>query len=104
MAADVPEIAVVVAGTDAVVVSVVGVVGADVVEDVAVGVEVVVAEDAPGRAFAVAGTVLVTVPVIVRVTPVTASGFVAAFVVPPKNVVGWPLPVIECPASRSGTV
>jgi hypothetical protein len=96
--------AVVVAGTDAVVVSVGVVVGVDVVAVDVVGVDIVVAEDAPGRPFAVAGTVLVTVPVIVLVTLVTAPGSFAGFAVPPKNVVGWPLPVIECPASRSGTV
>ena len=70
----------------------VGVVGLVLVVGVAVVVDV-------------AGVVVVTVfgePVVVTV--VVGPVFVSFFVEAPKNVVGWPLPVTECPAMRSGTV
>ena len=69
-----------------VVVVVVLVVGVAVVDDV-VGVVVVTV---------VGGLVVVTV--------VVGLVFVFLCAEAPKNVVGWPLPVTECPARRSGTV
>jgi hypothetical protein len=49
--------------------------------------------------------VLVSVVVgVVVVTAVVVVAFVVVFAEPPKNVDGWPLPVIERPDSRSGTV
>ena len=80
---------------DCVVLVVCGLVGVVVVALV-VGVAVVVE---------VAGAVVVTVfgDVVVVVTVVV--GLVCVFFFEaPKNVVGWPLPVTECPATRSGTV
>jgi len=68
------------------VVAVVLVVGVAVVVDVA-GVVVVTV---------VGGLVVVTVVVGLVVVFLCAEA--------PKNVVGWPLPVTECPARRSGTV
>jgi hypothetical protein len=54
----------------------------------------------------IAGVVVVTVvgDVVVVVTGVVGLVFVFLFADAPKNVVGWPLPVTECPATRSGTV
>jgi hypothetical protein len=53
----------------------------------------------------VVDAVLVTVVVgVVVVTAVVLLAFVVMFAEPPKNVDGWPLPVIERPDSRSGTV
>jgi hypothetical protein len=53
----------------------------------------------------VAGAVFVTVVgEVVVVTVVVGLVFFLSFGEAPKNVVGWPLPVTECPASRSGTV
>jgi hypothetical protein len=71
-----------------------------VVVRVAVGVVAVVL----GCVVAVADVVLVFVAGVVVVT-VTAGRVVLLVVVDlPKKVVCWPLPVIECPARRSGTV
>jgi hypothetical protein len=51
------------------------------------------------------GAVLVAVVVgVVVVTVVVGLVFFFTFAEPPKNVVGWPLPVMERPARRSGTV
>ena len=70
----------------------VGVVGLVLVVAVAVAVDV-------------AGVVVVTVVgELVVVTVVVGLVFVSLCVEAPKNVVGWPLPVTECPARRSGTV
>ncbi len=70
----------------------VGVVGLVLVVAVAVAVDV-------------AGVVVVTVVgELVVVTVVVGLVFVSLCVEAPKNVVGWPLPVTECPAMRSGTV
>jgi hypothetical protein len=70
----------------------VGVVGLVLVVGVAVVVEV-------------AGVVVVTVVgELVVVTVVVGLVVVCLCVEAPKNVVGWPLPVTECPAMRSGTV
>ncbi len=53
----------------------------------------------------VAGVVVVTVVgEVVVVTVVVGLVFVFLCVEAPKKVVGWPLPVTECPAKRSGTV
>jgi hypothetical protein len=53
----------------------------------------------------VVGEVLVTVVVgAVVVTVVVEVDFLLTVEVAPKNVVGWPLPVIDRPARRSGTV
>lgn len=53
----------------------------------------------------VAGVVVVTVVGgLVVVTVFVGLVFVFLCVEAPKNVVGWPLPVTECPAMRSGTV
>ena len=53
----------------------------------------------------VVGAVLVAVVVGVVVVVAVVVGLVFfPFAEPPKNVVGWPLPVIERPARRSGTV
>ena len=54
----------------------------------------------------VAGAVVVTVvgELVVVVTVVVGLVFVFLCAEAPKNVVGWPLPVTECPATRSGTV
>jgi hypothetical protein len=54
----------------------------------------------------VAGTVSVTVlgEVVVVTVVVVGLVFFLSFDEAPKNVVGWPLPVTECPATRSGTV
>jgi hypothetical protein len=53
----------------------------------------------------VAGVVVVTVVGgLVVVTVVVGLVFVFLCAEAPKNVVGWPLPVTECPARRSGTV
>ena len=53
----------------------------------------------------VAGVAVVTVVgELVVVTVVVGLVFVSLCVEAPKNVVGWPLPVTECPAMRSGTV
>jgi hypothetical protein len=52
----------------------------------------------------VAGAVLVTVLEVVGVDIVVGLFFFFAPDEPPKKVVGWPLPVIERPAMRSGTV
>jgi hypothetical protein len=52
----------------------------------------------------VVDAVLVTVVVGVVVTAVVVLAFVVVFAEPPKNVDDWPLPVIERPDSRSGTV
>ena len=60
-----------------------------------------------------AGAVLVTVVVEVLFLTVVVElllvtdvrlAFLFAVAEPPKNVVGWPLSMIECPARRSGTV
>ena len=70
----------------------VGVVGLVLVVAVAVAVDV-------------AGVVVVTVVgELVVVAVVAGLVFVSLCVEAPKNVVGWPLPVTECPAMRSGTV
>jgi len=66
------------------------------VVDVAVVVVVVV--------VVVVAAVLVAVVVGVVVVVVVGLVFFFTFAEPPKNVVGWPLPVIERPARRSGTV
>ena len=80
---------------DSVVVVACGLVGVVVVVLV-VGVVVVVD---------VVGVVVVTVVgEVVVVTVVVGLVFVSLCVEAPKNVVGWPLPVTECPAMRSGTV
>jgi hypothetical protein len=64
---------------------------------VVVGVAVVV--------VVVVGVVVVVVGVVVVVVTVdVAVALFLTFVEAPKNVVGWPLPVMERPASRSGTV
>jgi hypothetical protein len=76
------------------------VVGVAVVVVLVVDVAVVV-----GWVVVVVGAVLVTV--VTRVVVVTVDVGLALFFTfaePPKNVVGWPLPVMERPASRSGTV
>jgi hypothetical protein len=53
----------------------------------------------------VVGAVLVAVVVgVVVVTVVVGLVFFFTFAEPPKNVVGWSLPVMERPARRSGTV
>jgi hypothetical protein len=53
----------------------------------------------------VVGDVLVTVVVgAVVVTVVVEVDFLLTVEVAPKKVVGWPLPVIDRPARRSGTV
>lgn len=53
----------------------------------------------------VVGAVLVTVVVgVLVVTVVVGLVFFFTAAEPPKNVVGWPLPVMERPASSSGTV
>lgn len=53
----------------------------------------------------VVGVVFVTVVVeVVVVTVVVGLVCLLTFFEAPKNVVGWPLPVTERPASRSGTV
>jgi hypothetical protein len=52
---------------------------------------------------AVLVAVVVGVVVVVAVV-VVGLVFFFTFAEPPKNVVGWPLPVIERPARRSGTV
>ena len=76
-----------------------------VVLGVLVGAVLVVVAVAPVLVVAVvlvvAGTVLVTV-VWVGLVVVGFTFLLAAE--PPKKVVGWPLPVIELPARRSGTV
>jgi hypothetical protein len=74
---------------------------------VLVGAVVVVVVLVVGVAVVVdlAGTVSVTVVgEVVVVTVVVGLVFFLSFAEAPKNVVGWPLPVTECPASRSGTV
>jgi hypothetical protein len=80
---------------------VVGVVAAPVDEvDVLVGSGVVVV------LLVAVDEVVVTVVVGVVVGVVVTLGldFFVEVPEPPKKVVGWPLPVIECPATRSGTV
>ena len=58
-----------------------------------------------GWVVVVAGAVLLTVVTVVVVVSVKVGLAVFfGFAEPPKNVVAWPLPVIERPASRSGTV
>ena len=52
----------------------------------------------------VAGVVVVTVVGGLVVVTVVGLVFVFLCAEAPKNVVGWPLPVTECPARRSGTV
>src|SRR5450755_3902761 len=53
----------------------------------------------------VVGAVLVAVVVgVVVVTVVVGLVFFFTFAETPKNVVGWPLPVMERPARRSGSV
>lgn len=52
----------------------------------------------------VVAAVLVTVVEVVGFTIVVGPRFFVAVDEPPKKVVGWPLPVIERPARRSGTV
>ena len=52
----------------------------------------------------VVGAVLVAVVVGVVVVTVVVELVFFTFAEPPKNVVGWPLPVIERPARSSGTV
>lgn len=81
----------------------VGVVTAPVDEvDVLVGFGVVV--------VLLVGVDEVVVPVVVGVVAVDVVvvslglDFLVAAAEPPKKVVGWPLPVIERPATRSGTV
>lgn len=69
----------------------------DVVVDVAVLLVVLV--------VVVGDMVVVTVLVgLVEVTVVTELDLCAELGPAPKNVVGCPLPVMECPATRSGTV
>ena len=80
------------------------------VVDVAAVVVVVVVVDVAAvvvvGVVVVVGAVLVAVVVAVVVVTVVVVGlvFFFTFAEPPKNVVGWPLPVIERPARRSGTV
>ena len=70
-----------------------------------VGVVVVVLVVGVAVVVDVAGLVVVTVVgELVVVTVVVGLVFVSLCVEAPKNVVGWPLPVTECPAMRSGTV
>jgi hypothetical protein len=70
-----------------------------------VGVVVVVLVVGVAVVVDVAGVVVVTVVgEIVVVTVVVGLVFVFLCVEAPKKVVGWPLPVTECPATRSGTV
>jgi hypothetical protein len=71
-----------------------------------VGVVVVVLVVGVAVVVEVAGAVVVTVvgEVVVVVTVVVGVVFVSLCAEAPKNVVGWPLPVTECPAMRSGTV
>lgn len=72
---------------------------------VVVGVVVVVSALVVILVVDVAGAVLVTVVAeLVVVTVVVGVVFVVTVAGPPKNVDGWPLPVTECPARRSGTV
>jgi hypothetical protein len=82
---------------------VVGVVAAPVDEvDVLVGFGVVVVLLVAVEEVVVTVVVGVVVDDVVVVTLGLDLRVVAAE--PPKKVVGWPLPVIECPATRSGTV
>lgn len=53
---------------------------------------------------AVLVTVVVRVVVVCAGDVVVELAFLFELAEPPKNVDGWPLPVIECPAMRSGTV
>ena len=70
-----------------------------------VGVVVVVLAVGVAAVVDVAGVVVVTVVgELVVVTVVVGLVFVSLCVEAPKNVVGCPLPVTECPAMRSGTV
>jgi hypothetical protein len=56
-------------------------------------------------AVVVGAVVVVTVVVgALVVTVVVVLVFLFAVEDPPNNVVGWPLPVMECPVRRSGTV
>jgi hypothetical protein len=72
---------------------------------VLVGAVVVVLVVGAAVVVDVAGTVSVTVVgELVVVTVVVGLVFFLSFEEAPKNVVGWPLPVTECPATRSGTV
>jgi hypothetical protein len=77
-----------------------------VVEVAAVVVVFVVAAVVGVVVVVVVGAVLVAVVFGVAVVTVVVVGLVFCFTFaePPKNVVGWPLPVIERPARRSGTV
>jgi hypothetical protein len=84
-------------------VPVVGVVTAPVDEvDVLVGAGVVVVLLVAVEEVVV--TVVVGVVVVDVVGVTLGLDFRVAAAEPPKKVVGWPLPVIECPATRSGTV
>ena len=74
---------------------------------VEVGARVVVGVVLAGAVLVtvVVGVLLVTVVVgLLVVTVDVGLAFLFAFAEPPKNVVGWPLSMIECPARRSGTV
>ena len=74
------------------------------VGEVVVGLVFVVAALVVVVVVDVAGAVFVTVVAeTVAVTVVGGLVFFVTFAEPPKNVVGWPLPVTECPARRSGT-
>ena len=75
---------------------------------VPVGVVVLVVDVAAVVVVVVVVVAAVLVAVVVEVAVVTVVvvglAFCFPFAEPPKNVVGWPLPVIERPARRSGTV
>ena len=76
-----------------------------VVSEVLVWVGVVVLAVEVVRGFGAAWVVRVMVAVVVVfVMVVVGAGLLVVVWVPPKKVVGWPLSVIECPVSRSGTV
>jgi hypothetical protein len=79
---------------------------AELVVDVAALVVVVVVVLAGAVSVTVVvGVLLVTVVVgLLLVTVDVRLAFLFALAEPPKNVVGWPLSVIERPAKRSGTV
>jgi hypothetical protein len=78
---------------------------AEPVVEVAARVVVVVVLAGAVLVTVVAGVLWVTVVVgLLVVTVDVGLAFLFAVAEPPKNVVGWPLSVIERPARRSGTV
>jgi hypothetical protein len=78
---------------------------AELVVEVVVVVVVLVVLAGAVLVTVVVGVLLVTVVVWVPVVTVDVGlAFFFTVAEPPKNVVGWPLSVIERPATRSGTV